>query len=444
MMKYTISDYLIRYHDRFTEREIIVSAFMYYDERPEFSSEADAKSTILANEVPGKPGGVFIVKGGGKRHYAYLKKRTISVAEIGYISELTKDNNAPIDIVDKVILPPRSLPNVYTNTVTTAGRFLLNVNVLIKPFGGIIPFINEPFNLNKLERQIIKLYLDKEITVEQVHTYVKYAFFIGHFSELCDPAYSEKSLTTDPKIIKRRDELIAKYRDKLDDPIIQAKIEDELIKMDKEYIKGDVSNRFYKPFGKSYHTHRKKMFLTNGAVSDYSENASTTKFLTKSLSEGFDAESMPVAVNDARAGAHSRGVGTAKGGDLTKYIIRVFLDVIFTKNDCGVKKGLKIKLDANNIKKYIGRHLVNGQVITEDNFKKYTGKVVELRSPLWCKDVQGICPVCLGDTVSAYDHTNVLGMAILITSLFMDLEMASMHGTKLTTYNITNISTYTL
>ena len=73
-------------------------------------------------------------------------------------------------------------------------------------------------------------------------------------------------VVTDPAIKKRKAELIKQYEGQLNDPVIIAKIEDELIAMDKAYMKGDNSLRFYEAQfdSKTFDIWRKKLYITVG------------------------------------------------------------------------------------------------------------------------------------------------------------------------------------
>ena len=174
-----------------------------------------------------------------------------------------------------VVLPPGVLAN-YTGTEplnTTIGRVLLNYVILVDPFGDYIPYINQLWNIEKIEQGLIFDGLRTEkITVDQVKHYSRNLHWIGHFTELAVPSFTEKSLTVDPRIIARRDELLKQYAPQLEahDPVVMSKIQDELVAMDKEFLKGDPSTPFYDySAGKSYGVHRKAMFAVGGMVENF-------------------------------------------------------------------------------------------------------------------------------------------------------------------------------
>ena len=61
-------------------------------------------------------------------------------------------------------------------------------------------------------------------------------YWFGEDGSLTKQAWSERSLITDPAIAKRKAELLKQYQDHLKDPLILAKIEKELIDMDKAWL----------------------------------------------------------------------------------------------------------------------------------------------------------------------------------------------------------------
>ena len=68
-------------------------------------------------------------------------------------------------------------------------------------------------------------------------------FFLSSvFGSIAVPVFTEKALVPNQKILDRREELYKKYHDKLDDPTVMSMIEQELITMDKEYLKDDSVN----------------------------------------------------------------------------------------------------------------------------------------------------------------------------------------------------------
>ncbi len=438
-MKYTPAHFIAKYRNRLVKRGFLNNILLIIEDRTSFSTEQEAIDEILTGKVVITPGAIFLI-GGKEKNYAYISTRTADKVEIGYISKF--NNTSPFTPIDKITIVKGDIENLSKSTVTTTvGRFLLNYILYVMPFGQTFEYHNDLWDIKGNEKKMVELLRTGEIKPDQIYKYEDAVFFIGHFTILAVPGFSEKSLITDPKIPALKKQLIEKYKDQLHDPVIVAKIEDELIAADKKHLKSDDSTRFYDPLGKiSYNIHRKKMLLTVGGIDAFSDDANKTTFIKNSLAEGWDVNHFDQIVDEIRKGSYARGVDTAKGGDLTKYIIRIFQDVVFSNVDCKSKKGYKLNLTKDNTDKYIGRKIAGTETtLANNNIQKYVGKEVTIRSPLGCQSKEGICFTCAGKTLESMDHKSVLGMMILVTSTFMDLSMATMHGTKLQTTKITSV-----
>ena len=348
------------------------------------------------------------------------------------------ESDKPYSVNTPITIEKGSIENYSGPKVeTTIGRYLINYIVLVQSFGDKIPYVNEEYNIGKVEKEIANKMISQEITMAEYKKYIDNGLFLGHFAELCVPTISRKSITTDPKIKVRRKELLEKYKDQLHDPLIVEKIENELIALDAEYLKGDSSEGFLDGVGaKSRNIHRKKLFLSLGSIEEFTDGSSHGKFVEKSLSEGWDIKDFATIANDIRKGSYSRGTETAKGGALTKSVLRVFQDSTITEDNCNAKKGISIKLTKDEINKYIGRFLINttGKTftyLTEENKSEYLNKDVTLRSPLFCKTTNGLCYTCMGKQFGDLYIKNLSALAVDVSSTFMSLSMSAMHGSSL-------------
>ena len=348
---------------------------------------------------------------------------------------------------DEFTLGPDILKCCPKGVDTTVGRLLLNVLLVEQPFNGAIEYINTPgFDLKGLEKKISSLLMNKQITIPQYKMYVDDLFFIGHFTELCVPTYSRASLTTDPNMKNLKRELLQKYAGRLEDPEVIAEIESALIAADKAYLKNDNSMRFYGPLGgKPFNIARKKMFLTVGGIEAFSKDSGKYSFIMNSLSDGMDPESIPAIANEIRKGSYNRGHETQLGGAQTKYIVRVFQDLIISEEDCKATRGLTVDFSKHPIKEYLGRYiLVGGKwiAITEDNMQEYTGKQYVMRSPMYCRTKQGLCRKCAGDVYAKLNAKHLSMFIVDISSTFTTMSLKAMHGTKLEMTDIGDLNQY--
>jgi hypothetical protein len=364
-----------------------------------------------------------------------LTERAFLIQLFGVGIELNDGECGDYNVEDTFTLTKGMISNYkYDKPVeTTVGRFLANYITMVDCFGDIIPYISDsPWNIKKVQRMLARYLLNDQITTEQVKKYCKNAYFLFHFSELFMPTITEKSFEKNPALDKRRDELFEQYKDKLHDPTVMVKIEKELIQMDKDFLEGDPSKDFYDGVGsKAFNIHRKKMFITVGGIESFGDSGKWN-FVKKSLSDGWDPEAFAQYANEIRKGSYNRGAETAKGGEATKVIMRVFEAAAIQEDDCKTAKGLKIIVSDKNKESYVGRHVIVGNksiLLTDLNIGQYVGKSIEIRSPMYCKTKNGLCYTCMGNIFKTLNYKNLGLLCINISSTFLSHAMKNMHGT---------------
>jgi len=345
--------------------------------------------------------------------------------------------------LEKLILNPGDLPNVTERVVTCYGNALVNQLVLVYAFGNKIPYIPGPIKVGAIEK-IIQNRWDDEASDEglpphqqplRTAEYLRFNEAVGQLpglSQLCVPSATRKTMTADPAMIKRRDELLAANKDRLHDPVVLAGILKELTSMDRAWMKGDPGERFYIK-DKSYDVVRLKVFIMQGISAGFGEAGD---LIPTSLDEAWDISKLPAMVNQLRDGSFSRGAQTALGGVETKFNNRIFQNSIVAEDDCGSKRGITILMTKTKLPHYIGNYqVIKGApvVLTEDSLKDLVGKRIEVRSPIYCKTGgANYCAKCMGDRISSTPQA--LGTyASDIGSIFLSLFMAAMHGKSLKT-----------
>ena len=350
----------------------------------------------------------------------------------------------PLRMYEQFMLQKGMIANYNGEPIKTdVGKFFINALVFAKPLGDLIPYWNCTFDLGKYNKTLSELILDGKVSRKQYEASINNLYWFSHDGSIFIQSFTEKCIGTDPKIIKRRDELFEQYKDQLDDPIVMAKIDDELVKMDMEYLKGDPGGAFYDAQGKkTYASVRKKLWVTFGSAGDFGNEQSKYLTITHSLDEGFNQHTVHKMNNILRGGSYSRSMETAKGGDQTKFVLRAFQNITIDEDDCKSKKGLKIEITDKNKKMYIGRWLVNGEVLTNENIDKFVGKEVEIRSPLYCKTKPGFCYKCCGELFRKL-HMKAIGMnELLISSTFLYTSMKYFHNTSVKTIRLSDIEHY--
>lgn len=76
--------------------------------------------------------------------------------------------------------------------------------------------------------------------------------------------------------------------------------------------------------------------------------------------------------------------------------------------DCGTKKYFKIVVDKKIARLIKNRyHIVGGKLKLITNPDELIGETISLRSPLYCKNTKGICPICYGDSWKLLQNKNI-------------------------------------
>src|SRR6185312_1159052 len=342
-----------------------------------------------------------------------------------------------------VTITKREFPNLEKERATvTYGNLLVNFTSVIYPFGNKVPYQEGEITARGMEKLIIKRLRDtpeegqaREDRGIYVDEYLKFAdsmFYLAGLSQVCVPAGSRKAMTVDPAVYKLRERLIAENKDRLHDATTVAKIDAELVKHDKAWIKGDEAEHFLLA-GKSYDIVRKKLFLQMGAEIGLDESQ-TVDYIPKSLAEGWDISKFPAMNNSLRAGSFNRGYQTMLGGESVKWLLRASSNMSVTSPDCGSKLGNEVKIDEHNKASLVGFSLVGKEgpiKVTEENVGQYLGKTVMVRSPMYCTMPKtDFCAVCVGDRLAA--NPNALSAAVAqYGNAFLDLFMSAAHAKAL-------------
>lgn len=368
-------------------------------------------------------------------------------------SELIDDANPEQPVfkaLGKVELPAGSLKNQPEAVVTSYGTALVNQLLLVWPFGAKIGYMNGEISIGAIEKIIEKRWDDQapqrrdhlEPETQPIRTseFLRYQMAAGQlpgFSQLCVPSATAKTMTCDPNMITRRDELLALHKDELHDPVVVAGIMKELIGMDRAWMKDDPGSRFYIK-GKAYDVVRAKLYIMQGFSTGFGLEP---ELITTSLAEGWDIKKLPAMINQLRDGSYGRGAQTALGGVEVKNNNRMYQNSVVYKEDCGSQRGLRMRIDKINQPYLVGHYeLIGGQsvLIDEQTVQKKFGEMITVRSPAYCLTGAGTsgtnnyCRCCMGEGIASTPQA--LGTyAAAIGSLLMDVFMKLMHGKSLTT-----------
>lgn len=350
---------------------------------------------------------------------------------------------------DTVTLEAGWCENLTETVETTYGAWLFNQIVVVYPFGNKIAFSKNGYSIKEIEK-IIESRLRDDPDADQeskdaqlpplkqplyVREYIKYNEAAGSLTgltQLCVPAATPFTLTVDPRVLKRRQELLEQYKDRLNDPVIQAKIGNELVALDKQILKEDPDRGFYYR-DKSFEVVRKALFLFQGAEGGFGKRGD---FIATSLDEGSDLKDLPALANAQRDGSYSRGAQTELGGVTTKLNLRIFQNSVVVPEDCGTTIGKPLLVTAGNFDTLVGNYRIVDKTpvrIESTDKDALIGKTIELRSPMFCH-AQGanFCAICVGDGIASTPDA-LSTYAADIGSAFMLSMMKKMHGKALKT-----------
>lgn len=324
---------------------------------------------------------------------------------------------------------PGDLPNISEKLTTTYGIALANLITVVYACEDKINYLNGQLGYGKLETAVIAALEEGKIDVEHLRRFLKSVTWATGIMPLFVAPTSEKSMTGAPGIKKRRNELLTEHKDSLDDPTTLAKIETELAGIDKDYLEGDVTEKFYKS-GKAFNVTRKRMYGIFGGEEDIT-NPGKMVLVTNSLEEEWDVEQMPAMINSLRMGSFKRGAETALGGADFKDLSRIFQNVTISDKDCNSKVGKNTLVTEYNAKRMVGRYDMKGKVLTPTDTKALIGKRIIIRSPQSCQTPgTAFCKFCVGDAVAS--NPNSVGMlAANLGASLMLIMMGAMHGRAL-------------
>lgn len=340
-----------------------------------------------------------------------------------------------LKLTDRITLNPGDLPNVKQQIETNLGNVIINLYCCIYAFGDKLPFFTGKLSGDEIQAVVIeKATKDQnnpqpgEITPAEITQYKKAVSALAAFSMICCPTASRASMTVRKEILTKRDDLFAKHAHEIDDPAVVAEIEKELLTMDKELNKGDVSDGFFGPSSKLRNVGRKRQKIMYGVEGGLDGKLRT---IPKSLAEGMDYSQLPVYADTITAASQSRGLLTAQGGELVKYNLRMFQNTLISEEDCGTKGYLEILVSKDDYKWLENRRIfVNGKTVTiaKDSLKSLIGTTIKLRSPGYCltKD-RNYCKACVDSNLAARPDGVAVAASAGASKIMMD-AMKAMHG----------------
>ncbi len=363
-----------------------------------------------------------------------------------------KPKSSRFNCNDIMTINPTEFSMVKETVHTTVGRFIFNKLLLFgSGFDNFIDYQNDVMvsgNIKKIEKIIVSALIDDKMTTKQMIHYIDTRNWLGlelHavITSSFSPAVSK--LPREVKDLKKK--LLEENKEAIDkgDITVVDDIAKKLIDKEMEVLKGDYGLDLYQSGARgSVGNHLKNMQIMRGAV----YNSATGKYdiITNSLMDGLDKKDLAPHSNSIVIGSYARGIKTADSGYKTKELLAACGAEVLDPNkgsDCGSVRYLERLCTKEDTSDFLYRYIIDGDklvMLDRDNISKYYGKVVKMRSPQYCRGVNGnqhvYCNVCMGDYFYKINKLNVGLLSATITGVTMKASLAKFHDSQVKFYDI--------
>jgi hypothetical protein len=189
------------------------------------------------------------------------------------------------------------------------------------------------------------------------------------------------------------------------DELYDGEIQDQLVKTSSDEIKDFLRDNFKYSYmvesgARGNWDQVKQLVLTRGFISNF-DGEILPNPIKNSLIDGLSRKEFFNSTYGCRKGLLDVALNTGTSGYLSRKLIFTCANLQLGEiDDCGTTNTLEVHVNDNKkAKMLIGRYYIeNNQLaqITENNYLEITGKVIQLRSPIFCLD-ERICHKCYGD-----------------------------------------------
>jgi len=336
--------------------------------------------------------------------YEELKKNTVQISDKYSFTHRIKTKNKSVSLSLGRIWFNLLMPDKY--------KVLVNEAVDKKRMSAIIGDIIEVCDAETAARTMTEL--NKETF---------------KLSSIIPQSVDSNNIVVSDKIIEQRNQRLNK-----DTPL--EKYAGELTKLSNEYVEQDIDansgiSNIIKSGAKISPTDLGVLQLSKGPTIDIEGNISDP--VTSALSEGYSGKEYYTTAADARRTLFIRAVGTAGPGYLAKTVVFANSNTkLAEKDDCGTNKYLEIFIKPGMEKHLTGRWMINsrsGKLIQITDDSKIANKVIQLRSPTYCKAKDGICSICYGGLSKKLDtkHLGLLAGSAINTAGIEGYSMKARH-----------------
>lgn len=325
-------------------------------------------------------------------------------------------------------LNPDHFNYVKKAEVTLIGISIMN-HIAFHEFDGMYTYINKTLSPRDLivdfTRDITAGLNDDDYNHKFFRAISDLEAILASDSEFMLRSIVEGQLKVDKAKIALRKKLVAENKDRLDDPLISAMIEDEIAK---------ASAKHYKDIGATIWTggksHKVTLMKTEG---NYGSEATITggrsKYITKSLKEGIEIDNLGVHVEVARYGSFGRGAMTALGGAGVDNAYTALESRRSSYPDCKTKAGAPKRIREHNYTLFEGQCMAGSTTpMTKAMLKLHIGKTIRIRVPSRCNaERDDVCHACAGSYIARIPES-IPTKASGLMSTVMNIAMQATHG----------------
>lgn len=361
-----------------------------------------------------------------------------SVCYINETGELVQITGAkigkPLFTRDEMIeLPAGFISTIKKPIITTIGCFLVNLCTFYYPFGDRVEYMNSFIPPKEIDKVWYDLVMNKNITVDELMASYAGTSQVSGYNWLFANSITERSLRPAPAAVKYLKKALVENKGKLHIPEVVADIQNEVVRLDKEWIAGDPEEGFnFIVKDKTYRVAR--MDTLYAQVLEEMPDA----IITPALKDGLTIDKFVASVNKSMKGSIDRGNNTALGGVAVKEIVRLFEGTRIVMEDCGTNLWIDTLVNKTIVDNLVGRYVFSGKstvLMDEAYIKGHVGKVLKLRDPRTCKSGKKdgeklFCRYCSGEALAANPDA-VTAQGISYGSVLLYIFMAAMHGKAL-------------
>lgn len=289
--------------------------------------------------------------------------------------------------------------------------------------------IDEPVTDKKLNEIIVDLinkYSPEKIT-ETLNLINKNVFYLG---TIVPVSFNFDSFIVPDKILRKKEKILNENLSPEEFTQHLTLLGEELL----EYLE-KTNNPLYdiiKSGARSNSLELATLLIAKGSGVDIEGNI--FKPTLNSVETGFNLNEFYQNASEARSSLFEVSVGSAEPGTLASSIAYANSSLQLTSKDCKTKKYLDLFVTESMISKLLGRFYLDEK---SNSLKEITAKLniknkkIKLRSPLFCKQKDGLCNVCVGKISEKID-TKFIGFIsyAVLNKKGLSAALASKHAIR--------------